>query len=109
MRYKSKKLEIDAGLTICGRFVHERGFYTALFNLGVLGGINLGPPIGQFICQNPPLQIFELTEISSRTHYPIRLLQDLPICHGRSIRRPIDPDVLFHARDRLQTVQLFEH
>ncbi|KIW13988.1 hypothetical protein PV08_06769 [Exophiala spinifera] len=32
-------------------FVHERGFYTALFNLGVLGGINLGPPIAGPIIQ----------------------------------------------------------
>jgi len=28
------------------RFVHERGFRTAIFNLGVLGGINLAQPIG---------------------------------------------------------------
>lgn len=27
-------------------FVHERGFRTAIFNLGVLGGINLATPIG---------------------------------------------------------------
>jgi MFS family permease len=32
-------------------FVHERGFYTALFNLGVLGGINLGPPIAAPVVQ----------------------------------------------------------
>lgn len=30
-----------------GRFVHERGFRTAIFNLGVLGGINLAVPIGE--------------------------------------------------------------
>jgi hypothetical protein len=29
------------------RFVHERGFRTAIFNLGVLGGINLAVPIGE--------------------------------------------------------------
>lgn len=29
------------------RFVHERGFRTAVFNLGVLGGINLAVPIGE--------------------------------------------------------------
>lgn len=29
------------------RFVHERGFRTAVFNLGVLGGINLAVPIGK--------------------------------------------------------------
>ena len=28
-------------------FVHERGFRNAIFNLGVLGGINLASPIGQ--------------------------------------------------------------
>lgn len=28
-------------------FVHERGFRTAVFNLGVLGGINLASPIGE--------------------------------------------------------------
>ncbi|KAJ5376928.1 cycloheximide resistance protein, partial [Penicillium cosmopolitanum] len=28
-------------------FVHERGFRTAVFNLGVLGGINLAVPIGE--------------------------------------------------------------
>jgi len=27
-------------------FVHERGFRAAIFNLGVLGGINLAGPIG---------------------------------------------------------------
>ena len=31
-------------------FVHERGFRTAIFNLGVLGGINLATPIGEWIC-----------------------------------------------------------
>lgn len=31
------------------RFVHERGFRTAIFNLGVLGGINLAVPIGELI------------------------------------------------------------
>lgn len=30
-------------------FVHERGFRTAIFNLGVLGGINLASPIGALI------------------------------------------------------------
>lgn len=29
------------------RFVHERGYRTAIFNLGVLGGINLATPIGK--------------------------------------------------------------
>jgi MFS family permease len=29
-------------------FVHERGYRTAIFNLGVLGGINLASPIGEF-------------------------------------------------------------
>jgi MFS family permease len=29
-------------------FVHERGYRTAIFNLGVLGGINLATPIGTF-------------------------------------------------------------
>lgn len=28
-------------------FVHERGFQSSVFNLGVLGGINLASPIGQ--------------------------------------------------------------
>lgn len=28
-------------------FVHERGFRNAIFNLGVLGGINLAAPIGR--------------------------------------------------------------
>lgn len=28
-------------------FVHERGFRMAIFNLGVLGGINLASPIGK--------------------------------------------------------------
>lgn len=28
-------------------FVHERGFRTAVFNLGVLGGINLASPLGK--------------------------------------------------------------
>jgi hypothetical protein len=29
-------------------FVHERGYRAAIFNLGVLGGINLAQPIGKF-------------------------------------------------------------
>ena len=33
-------------------FLHERGFRNAIFNLGVLGGINLASPIGK---QTPPL------------------------------------------------------
>ncbi|KAJ5663214.1 cycloheximide resistance protein [Penicillium longicatenatum] len=32
-------------------FVHERGFRTAIFNLGVLGGINLAVPIAAVIIQ----------------------------------------------------------
>lgn len=31
-------------------FVHERGFQSAVFNLGVLGGINLASPIGELGC-----------------------------------------------------------
>lgn len=31
-------------------YVHERGYRTAVFNLGVLGGINLATPIGELIC-----------------------------------------------------------
>ena len=30
-------------------FIHERGYRTAIFNLGVLGGINLASPIGEII------------------------------------------------------------
>ena len=33
-------------------FVHERGFRSAIFNLGVLGGINLASPIAGTIIQN---------------------------------------------------------
>jgi MFS family permease len=33
-------------------FVHERGFRTAIFNLGVLGGINVAGPISGSIYQN---------------------------------------------------------
>lgn len=29
-------------------FLHERGLRNAVFNLGVLGGINLASPIGEF-------------------------------------------------------------
>ena len=29
-------------------FVHERGYRSAVFNLGVLGGINLAQPVGKF-------------------------------------------------------------
>lgn len=32
---------------VSSRFVHERGLRTAVFNLGVLGGINLAVPIGE--------------------------------------------------------------
>lgn len=28
-------------------FVHERGYRSSIFNLGVLGGINLASPIGE--------------------------------------------------------------
>lgn len=37
---------LDAELS---RFVHERGYRTAIFNLGVLGGINLAVPIGKIL------------------------------------------------------------
>lgn len=37
---------------ISDRFVHERGFRTAIFNLGVLGGINLAVPIGKSPCHS---------------------------------------------------------
>jgi MFS family permease len=33
-------------------FVHERGLRTAIFNLGVLGGINVAGPISGSIYQN---------------------------------------------------------
>lgn len=33
-------------------FVHERGFQSAVFNLGVLGGINLASPIGEYKCRS---------------------------------------------------------
>src|SRR5277367_541924 len=33
-------------------FVHERGFRSAIFNLGVLGGINLASPIAGTVIQN---------------------------------------------------------
>lgn len=29
-------------------FVHERGFRSAMFNLGIVGGINLSSPLGQY-------------------------------------------------------------
>lgn len=35
-------------------FVHERGFQSAVFNLGVLGGINLASPIGEKCCMPLP-------------------------------------------------------
>jgi len=38
------------------RFVHERGFRSGIFNLGVLGGINLAQPIGE--TSLPPFQGF---------------------------------------------------
>jgi MFS family permease len=38
-------------------FVHERGFRTAVFNLGVLGGINLASPIAGSIIQNSSYRI----------------------------------------------------
>lgn len=41
-------------------FVHERGYRTAIFNLGVLGGINLASPIGMFLggCEPQPVAPF---------------------------------------------------
>jgi MFS family permease len=42
-------------------FVHERGYRTAIFNLGVLGGINLAAPIGEFVFQPPLFFNFHLT------------------------------------------------
>jgi len=33
-------------------YVHERGFRVAIFNLGVLGGINLAGPIGKLLSSN---------------------------------------------------------
>jgi MFS family permease len=40
------------------RFVHERGFRTAIFNLGVLGGINLAVPIGKSVFRHIHALIF---------------------------------------------------
>lgn len=38
------------------RFVHERGYRSSIFNLGVLGGINLAQPIGEFSSSSTYLQ-----------------------------------------------------
>lgn len=38
-------------------FVHERGYRTAMFNFGIVGGINLASPLGQFL----PVQEIDIT------------------------------------------------
>ena len=40
-------LSIEGALADLNRFVHERGYRSAIFNLGVLGGINLAAPISK--------------------------------------------------------------
>ena len=45
-------------------FLHERGFRNAVFNLGVLGGINLASPIGMFFfSEAPPWLSYKTLEI----------------------------------------------
>lgn len=39
-------------------FVHERGYRTAVFNLGVLGGINLATPIGKLAFTTPSPDVY---------------------------------------------------
>lgn len=44
-------------------FVHERGFQSAVFNLGVLGGINLASPIGEWCSPDKQLATLEMANI----------------------------------------------
>lgn len=42
-------------------FLHERGFRNAIFNLGVLGGINLASPIGEHLSSRKALVFLSLS------------------------------------------------
>jgi hypothetical protein len=45
------------------RFVHERGFRTAVFNLGILGGINLAVPIGELSRYSFPVSLSDWRQL----------------------------------------------
>lgn len=76
-------------------FVHERGFQSAVFNLGVLGGINLASPIGKLW----PYQSYECKRliIYSWRHHSIWLVPNLPERNGRRLRLATDTHRALHA------------
>ena len=82
-------------------FVHERGYRTAIFNLGVLGGINLASPIGTFPSGGPgPLSTcsFFTKLYNSWCRYPVRIVANVFARHGRRLRRTIPRHILLDAR-----------
>lgn len=49
-------------------YVHERGYRSAIFNLGVLGGINVAAPIGMSFLHLWSCHIMLLINLSWRHH-----------------------------------------
>jgi MFS family permease len=86
-------------LTRCFRFVHERGFRTAVFNLGVLGGINLAVPIGTLAVEIH-IQDYLLTLISCCNHR-IQLLSHRTPRYGGRFCPGAYPGLLLDARVRV--------
>jgi hypothetical protein len=74
--------------------VHERGFRMAIFNLGVLGGINLASPIGE---ANMSELVQHDTDVVSRVRDPIWVVSNCDACHGWRIRPHAHLCLLLHA------------
>lgn len=76
-------------------FVHERGYRSAIFNLGILGGINLASPIGEY--QDFHSFMHHANIEPSWGYHPIRFLSDLSACHGWRLCSSIPHYVLLDA------------
>lgn len=88
------------------RFVHERGFRTAVFNLGVLGGINLAVPIGG-LGIGTLFHDHSLT-LPSCCNHRIQFLSYCSPRYGRCLCFGANPCLLLDARVRVHE-RSFEH
>lgn len=90
-------------------FVHERGFQSAVFNLGVLGGINLASPIGECTVPLSTHYYFTNEYPNSRFDHTVQLLSHMSVGNGRSFRRASHHDRPIHARVRLPQSRCYQH
>jgi hypothetical protein len=91
-------------------FLHERGFRNAIYNLGVLGGINLASPIGTFIIRTAwCCDRHKANHEHSRSHYSVRVDSNCLSRHGCCIRSSTASDCPFHARDRIPSTRCLQH